>query len=74
MNKIVMTKEKVIGCDGCRHINNDGKDYCYMFREQPNVIPCAQHDKFKNDRKLTGRLVTEHPEILAMMIASISGK
>lgn len=43
-----------------------------MFREAPEELPCGQHDKFAGERKATGQLVTEHPEIMAMIIGSLS--
>jgi hypothetical protein len=43
-----------------------------MFREAPEELPCGQHDKFSAERKATGQLVTEHPEILAKMIGHMS--
>ena len=30
-------------CYGCDYADYDGKDYCYMFPNQPFVIPCAQY-------------------------------
>jgi hypothetical protein len=30
-------------CYGCDYADYDGKGYCYMFLNQPFVIPCAQY-------------------------------
>lgn len=60
-------------CLGCKHSKEkDEGNYCYMFEKAPDILPCGQHDKFAEARKMTGQLITEHPEILAMMIASMS--
>lgn len=63
-------KEECLGCSHSEH--PEGNNYCYMFQKAPEILPCMQHDKFAELRKCTGRLITDHPEILAMMIASIS--
>jgi hypothetical protein len=59
-------------CFDCSHAKDaDPGNYCYMFKTAPDILPCGQHDKFKMERQITGQLITKHPEILAMMIASI---
>lgn len=59
-------------CLGCKH-NHDFDDgwYCYMFKTQPDVLPCGQHDKFEMERQIMGEFLIKNPEILAMMIAYI---
>jgi hypothetical protein len=60
-------------CAGCRHSGNgEGSDYCYMFRDAPENLPCGQHDKFAEERSGMGSLVRRRPEILAMIIGGIS--
>jgi len=60
-------------CLDCSHSKHaDEVNYCYMFEKAPETLPCGQHDKFAEVRKMTGRLITKHPEILAMMITSMS--
>ncbi len=59
-------------CFDCSHSKEPAHgNYCYMFKSAPEILPCGQHDKFKLERQITGQLITKHPEILAMMIASI---
>jgi hypothetical protein len=66
-------KNETNSYDGCRHQGKgEGSDYCYMFRKAPDKLPCGQHDKFAVERKVIGSLVTKRPEILAMIIRSIS--
>ena len=60
-------------CFDCSHSKNpDPENYCYMFKSAPEILPCGQHDKFKLERQITGQLITKHPEILAMMMSSMS--
>ena len=67
------TQNNVSKCEGCRHHNEeqDG-DYCYLFRDAPEELPCKQHDKFEVEQKAMTSLVKKRPEILAMMINSFS--
>ena len=60
-------------CDGCKyqHLETDG-GWCYMFRDQPETLPCGQHDKFAAERKAMGSLVRKNPQILALMIMGMS--
>lgn len=60
-------------CDGCKyqHFESDG-GWCYMFRDQPETLPCGQHDKFAAERKVMGSLVRKNPQILALMIMGMS--
>lgn len=60
-------------CDGCSNATDLDGGYCRMFECQPSVLPCAQHDKYAEQRKLNGRLITQHPHILAMMIRGMGG-
>jgi len=62
--------EKCLDCSHSKY--PDEGNYCYMFKSAPKVLPCGQHDKFKIERQMTGQLITKHPEILAMMITSMS--
>ena len=50
-------------CDGCSHVDDPhGAGWCYMFESPPDVLPCAQHDKFKVQRNATAMLAKQHPE------------
>lgn len=55
-------------CDGCQwqHEGESG-DWCYMFGYRPVMLPCTQHDKFKETRDMISAVVRKRPEILAMM-------
>ena len=56
-------------CDGCQwqHAGEAG-NYCYMFLDAPVMLPCTQHDKFKETREMLSAVVRKRPEILAMMV------
>lgn len=38
-----------------------------MFEVEPIMLPCTQHDKFKDARDLISSIVRDKPEILALM-------
>jgi len=44
-------------CEGCKHITNNNLEYCYMFQSAPSILPCAQHDKYAEQRKINGRKI-----------------
>lgn len=44
-------------CCGCKHRKCVYKQWCYMFKENPDILPCAQHDMFKLFRKISGDLI-----------------
>ena len=56
-------------CDGCQwqHAGEAG-NYCYMFQSAPIMLPCTQHDKFKETRDMLSAVVRKRPAILAMMV------
>lgn len=60
-------------CDGCKyqHFEVDS-GWCYMFKDRPENLPCAQHDKFEEKRKEMSSVVRNHPQILALMIMGMS--
>ena len=60
-------------CDGCKyqHLESEG-GWCYMFRDEPQTLPCGQHDKFAAERTAMGSLVRKNPQILALMIMGMS--
>lgn len=60
------------GCEGCTQSKIESDGHCYMFVEPPEQLPCAQHDMFYEQRKQLGSLVRKNPQVLAMIIASIS--
>jgi hypothetical protein len=39
-----------------------------MFLDAPVMLPCTQHDKFKETREMLSAVVRKRPEILAMMV------
>lgn len=50
-----MNSSNYEGCKGCRHITNKVSEFCYMFKDRPEVLPCAQHDKYAEQRRKNGR-------------------
>ena len=46
-------------CDGCRHILSDGDGWCYMFKDEPETLPCGQHNMYAEQRKITGQKIYE---------------
>lgn len=62
-------------CLDCTHSKQreDNGNYCYMFEKSPEHLPCGQHDKFAEARRLTGNLIRKNPAILAMMIREMGG-
>ena len=42
------TEEK---CEGCKHRAITDEGFCYMFREAPEILPCAQHDMYAGRRR-----------------------
>ncbi len=55
-------------CKGCKHITDNGNEFCYMFLKAPEVLPCGQHDKYKLERELTGRLIKKNPSLILGML------
>ena len=58
-------------CSGCQHIQSDNKTGCYMFEKKPDVLPCGQHDMFKEEREMTAKMILKNPLILVSMIEEI---
>ncbi len=54
-------------CIGCSNNRPSSTDYCYMFEEKPATIPCGQHDKYKDMRQATGRLLRVSPFLVHLM-------
>lgn len=48
-----------ICCIGCNHAKVIPGHWCYMFLKAPEVLPCAQHNKYKRIRELTGKRITK---------------
>jgi hypothetical protein len=40
------------GCDGCQWRTDTRAEWCLMFRSSPLLLPCTQHDKFKETRDM----------------------
>lgn len=54
-------------CDGCQFQNEgDPGSWCYMFNGRPAMLPCSQHDKFKETRDMIAAVIRKRPEILTM--------
>ncbi len=54
-------------CEGCQHNRPSSTDYCYMFEAKPEKLPCGQHDKYKDMRQATGRLLRVSPFLVHLM-------
>ena len=57
-------------CNGCQH-QEQNENWCYMFKNAPAVLPCAQHDKYAEVRKAIGRLIRKNPLVLMAMIEEL---
>jgi hypothetical protein len=57
-------------CKGCNHLKflSYPEDYCYMFEKKPEITPCKQHDKFKEEREVMKELILKQPNILNLFI------
>ena len=51
-------------CNGCQHQSIVKGQWCYMFLDRPEKLPCGQHDKHKLERQITGDLIRRNPLIL----------
>ena len=54
-------------CQRCRYRDGDG-GWCYMFRDRPDELPCPQHNKYDNQRRIVSDLVLHNPLLLAGMV------
>ena len=61
-------------CSGCSWIDDGGENWCQMFEEKPSELPCGQHDKFKLEREITGRMIRKNPIILIGMVQEAMAK
>ena len=60
-------------CDGCQwQREGEPGNWCYMFEHRPQMLPCTQHDKFKETRDMISAVVRKRPEILTMMVMAYS--
>ena len=41
-------------CEGCKHREYKTPFFCYMFKDKPEKLPCGQHDKYAEQRKING--------------------
>lgn len=59
-------------CNGCQwqHLGEPGS-WCYMFGTRPIMLPCTQHDKFKETREMIAAVIQRKPEVLNVMLAGI---
>jgi hypothetical protein len=44
--QIVNVSRKADGCAGCQWRTDIRDEWCEMFRDEPEDLPCAQHDQF----------------------------
>jgi len=51
-------------CNKCKHQENIMNQWCYMFIDKPEVLPCGQHDKFAVERAITGHLIKKYPSLM----------
>lgn len=60
-------------CDGCQwQAEGEAGDWCYMFQDAPETLPCTQHDKYEVEREAVTALVRKHPSILSLLSMTIS--
>ena len=49
-----------IKCEGCQYKQEHSNyQWCYMFKNEPDTIPCGQHDMYAEQRKENGRRMVE---------------
>lgn len=46
-------------CKGCKHVTDNNNEWCYMFKDPPISLPCAQHDKYSEQRKINGKKIAD---------------
>jgi len=51
-------------CKQCSHDILVPGQWCYMFKDKPEKLPCGQHDKFASIRKVTGEAIKKNPALL----------
>lgn len=60
------------GCRGCQWRNQAASgDWCGMFSDAPDNLPCAQHDCFALEREITTALIRKNPALLTMMLMGV---
>ena len=37
-------------CNGCKHQLLEEGGWCYMFKDKPQKVPCAQHDVYASNK------------------------
>lgn len=57
-------------CEGCSHIENNAGEFCYMFRDRPETLPCGQHDKYAEVRKKNGEMIRKNPALFIELVRS----
>ena len=58
--------EKCLDCKNSKDI--EPGNYCRMFIDVPEHLPCGQHDMFLEQRRAMGKLIIKNPFILADII------
>jgi len=60
---------------GCGHRDGDPNgppgQWCYMSATAPDVLSCAQHDKFEDIRKETGRFIQRQAGLMSLFAAAL---
>jgi hypothetical protein len=59
-------------CDGCKYQRLGDEGWCYMFSEQPESLPCTQHDMFASARAAVGDMLRRRPHILVMLAMAMN--
>lgn len=58
-----------LDCDGCQwQQERDSDNWCYMFTHRPAMLPCTQHNKFKETRDMIAGFIRKRPAILSMIV------
>lgn len=54
-------------CNGCQWQGQPGGEWCYMFDDAPENLPCAQHDKYETERKMAAAILKKNPALFSLM-------
>ena len=69
----VASASRCSSCDGCQwQHEGEAGNWCYMFQDAPENLPCSQHDKFEGERRVMGAMIRKCPAIIPMMVMGIS--
>ena len=71
MKNGILNSEHCEKCNGCKHITSSNYQWCYMFKNEPETLPCGQHDKFALERAITGHLIKKNPALILAFLPHI---